>query len=190
MNIGIVVEGDRDGAAYPEIIRKIRPDIQNVRAVVCGDLPRLKRTFIGWIKHFEWHADFAAGKVLVIVDSDCADAAGKEAQLEHAYQQSHFVPSFAVHFHATKCELESWLLADENAVNCVSQNRGKNQRARAVDIELERHRNAKELFFKTLSKAGLPADPQVYKEVAEQVDIERIGRRCPSFALFAAKIRA
>jgi hypothetical protein len=32
MNIGIVVEGDRDRAAYPELIRKIRDDVEIVLA--------------------------------------------------------------------------------------------------------------------------------------------------------------
>jgi hypothetical protein len=32
MNIGIVLEGERDGAAYPELIRKIRDDVEIVLA--------------------------------------------------------------------------------------------------------------------------------------------------------------
>lgn len=97
---------------------------------------------------------------------------------------------FPVHFHATKCEIETWLLADENAINRVSQQRGKNKQVGAVTIQFESHRDAKELFQKVLSNADLPADARVYKEIAAAADIGRIAARCPSFEQFADKVRA
>jgi hypothetical protein len=127
---------------------------------------------------------------MVIIDSDCSDSSAWEAQLTQIFEQSRFVPNFPVHFHATKCEIETWLLADENAVNQASQRRGKNKKVRAVTIQLESHRDAKELFQKILSEAGLPADPQVYKEIACLADIARIAARCPHFHQFVEKVRA
>ena len=44
MNFGIVVEHDRDGGAYEELIKKIREDVENVVPYLCNDVGTLKRT--------------------------------------------------------------------------------------------------------------------------------------------------
>jgi Domain of unknown function (DUF4276) len=106
----------------------------------------------------------------------------------HIFERERFRPEFRVDFHATKCELESWLLADENAVTRVSQERGKNRPARAVNLRLEERRDAKETFQRMLSQAG-PADPAVYRLVARYADLVRIRQRCPSFERFCEKVR-
>jgi hypothetical protein len=189
MNIGIVVEGVSDEAAYPVLIRKVRNDIDTVLAESCGSDSSLTRRFVGWLKHFQWHA-LSIDKALVIVDSDCSDSVARETKLRQVYEESHFVASFPIHFHATRCELETWLLADENAINQVAQRRGKNSQVAAVTVQLEGYRDAKELFQRVLSEARLPADPQVYKEIAGFADVARIIARCPSFRLFANKVLA
>jgi hypothetical protein len=188
MNLGIVVEGFSDSVVYPELIRKIRGDVGTINAKPCGDVIKLKSKFVAWLKHFEWHSGFSFDKALVIIDSDCSDAARLEGLLNQIYEQSHFAPSFPVHFHATKCELETWLLADEGAINQVSQNRGKNKRVRAATIQFESYRDAKELFQRVLSQAGLPADERVYQEIAAAANIGLIAERCPSFRQFANKV--
>jgi hypothetical protein len=189
MNIGIVVEGVSDEAAYPQLIRKVRNDVDVVLAKSCGSDSGLTKRFVGLLKYFHWHA-LSVDKALVIVDSDCSDSFAREAKLRRIYEESHFVASFPVHFHATRCELETWLLADENAINHVAQVRGKNTQVAAVTVQLEGYKDAKELFQKVLSDARLPADPQVYKEIAGFADVARIIARCPSFRLFAEKVLA
>src|SRR5882762_3237489 len=154
MNIGIVVEDERDAAAYSELIRKIRDDVGEVCRIPCRGSGTLKKEFVNWLKYFEWFAPssiHSISKALVILDSDCSDAFIWEERLQMIYAQSHFVPSFPVHFHATKCELETWLLADENAINEVSKRRGKNKQIRPANIEFESYKPAKELFQKRLS---------------------------------------
>jgi len=190
MNFGIVVEDARDGEAYSELIRGIRKDIEQVVPEPCGGTSELIKQFVGWLKHFNWHASYVIHKALVIMDSDCSDASVWEAKLRQMYQRSHFAPSFPVHFHVTKCELETWLLADENAMNQVSQARGKNKHLGPVNIPFETYRDAKELFQKRLSEAELPDTPQVYKEIASFADIQRIALRCPSFQQFIRKVHA
>jgi hypothetical protein len=190
MNIGIVVEGERDRAAYPELIRKIRDDVETVLAEPCGNDVRLMEKFVGWLKHFQWHAEPSVNKALVIRDSDCSDAVVWETKMRQIFEQSGFVPSFPVHFYATKCEIETWLLADENAINQVARNRGKQGPVSAVTIQLESHRNAKELFRQVLSKARLPVDPKVYQEIASAASIDRIAARCPYFQQFVDNVRA
>jgi hypothetical protein len=190
MNIGIVVEGDSDAEAYPQLIRKIRDDIEEILPISCCGVSTLKREFVKWLKYFEWNAPHSIDNALVIMDSDCSEASVWEAQLRQIYEQSHFEPGFPVHFHATKCELETWLLADENAINQVSQQMGKNRKIGAVTIQLESHRDAKELFQEQLSKADLRATARVYQEIAGAADIARIAARCPHFQQFFDKVRA
>jgi len=190
MNIGIVVEGDRDAAAYPELIRKIRDDVGIVLAEPCGNDVRLMEKFVGWLKYFQWHTEISVDKAFVIRDSDCSDPAIWETKLGQTLVQSQFVPSFPVHFYATKCELETWLLADENAINQVARHRGKEGSVPEVSFPLESHRNAKELFQRVLSKARLPVDRKVYQEIASAASIERIAARCPYFQHFVDNVRA
>jgi hypothetical protein len=190
VNIGIVVEGDTDAEAYPQLIRKIRPDIEEILPISCRGASTLKREFVKWLKYFNWYAPHSIDSALVIMDSDCSDASSWETQLKEIYEHSHFEPSFPVHFHATKCELETWLLADENAINQVSQMRGKKKKIGAVTIQFERYRNAKELFQKELWKLGLPVTARVYQEIAIAADVERIAARCPHFSQFVDKVRA
>jgi hypothetical protein len=146
--------------------------------------------FVGWLKHFQWHAEISVDKALVIRDSDCTDPVVWESKMEQILAESHFVPSFQVHFHATKCEVETWLLADENAINHVARSRGKLGSVSKVTIPLESHRNAKELLQQVLSKVRLPADPKVYQEIASAASIDRIAARCPYFRQFADRVRA
>ena len=190
MNWGIVVEGDRDKAAYPELIRKIRNDVGVVLAVPCENDVKLMKHFVGWLKYFEWHAKIHVDKALVIRDSDCEDSIVWERRMGEILERCRFTPRFPVHFHATKCELESWLLADEQAINSVARSRGKAGIVAVVSVQLESHRDAKELFRKGISKVGLPADPKVYQEIAGAASITRIGERCPQFEHFRESVLA
>jgi hypothetical protein len=191
MNFGIVVEDLRDVEAYSQLIRNIRNDIETIASYPCHGNSTLKKQFLKGLKSFKWYAPGspqAIGKALVIVDSDCSDASVWEEHLAEILDRSHFEPGFPVHFHATKCELESWLLADENALSKTSQYRGKNKQLGPANIPFETYRDAKELFQKRLLQAGLPDTPQVYKEIASYSDTERIATRCPGFKLFIKKV--
>ncbi len=190
MKIGILVEGDSDAKTYSQLIRKIRDDVDVPHVIPCGGVGTLKGKFVGWLKYLEWRASPSIDKALVIRDSDCSNPVSLEDELKEILERSHFEPHFSVHFHATKCELETWLLADEDAITQVSQQRGKNKRVAAVTIDLESRKGAKELFRKRLSEADLLATTQVYQEIASVADIERIAAHCPHFRQFMDKVRA
>jgi len=108
---GIVVEGPRDAAVYPVIIRRIRPDIERVVARPCGGIPALPNKFVGWLKHFQY--EHLIDKALVIRDSDWKNPHVLEAELSDRLRKSGFEPTFPVHFYATRSMVETWLLADE-----------------------------------------------------------------------------
>jgi hypothetical protein len=120
---GIIVEGPRDSAVYPAIIRKIRPDVQQVVARPCGGVPALPRKFVGWLKHFQYQ--HSIDKALVIRDSGAKDPRAGEADLNDRLSKSGFKPVFPFHFYATRCMVETWLLADEQAVSKVALSRGE-----------------------------------------------------------------
>jgi uncharacterized protein DUF4276 len=129
-------------------------------------------------------------KALVIRDSDCGDPQSAEDELGATLGGSRFQPTFPVHFYATKCEVETWLLADETAVNVVARQRRKTAAVQAVTGPLEGIRDAKESFRRMLSQARLPADPAVYSEVAAAAQMDRIAERCPYFRQFVERVNA
>jgi hypothetical protein len=187
MTFGIVVEGFADEAAYSTLIRRIRSDVGEVVARVCGGKSRLGQKFVGFLEELQ---SIPIEKALVIRDSDCRDQRQVEDRLEQSLRAASFHPQFRVHFYATSCMLETWLLADEGAVNRVAQQRGKGRSAKPVDDPLEGKRGAKSLFRRMLSQAQLPPDPAVYADVAAVADIERIKQRCPYFRQFIERVNA
>jgi hypothetical protein len=189
MNFGIVVEDNRDAEAYEQLIRKIRGDVENVVSFPCHGVATLKKKFVNGLNYFKYGAPHSIGKALVIMDSDCSEALVWEEKLEQVCQRSRFEATFPVRFHATKCELESWLLVDENAINEVSKLRGQNKQIVAAKIEFESFKHAKELFHQRLLHAGLPADPRVYNVISLHTDIERVVLHCPNFRKFMEKVR-
>ena len=187
MKLGVIAEDSRDCEAYAEFARKIRTDIEHVYPVPCGGVANLKKEFVGYLRYFEYRTE-GVDKVLVIRDSDCGDAAQREQELLEILNNSHYHPPFPVHFYATKCELETWLLADEAAINLVAAKRGKARTIKPIKINFESHKEAKELFLQTLSKVSLPADPAVYREISEVIDIARVRSKCPRFKEFALAV--
>jgi len=190
MIFGIVVEAERDAEVYSTLIRKIRPDAEHVEKRPCGDVVQLRRKFVDWLKNFQWHLEYQVDKALVIRDSDCHDPRSVEDELARILVQSGCQPAFPVHFLATRRMVETWLLADEQAVNEVARRRGKTPSAQAVGDPLEEARKADDLFRRMLSQAHLPAFPAVYGEVAAAAEIDRIAQRCPYFQQFVHKVRA
>jgi hypothetical protein len=186
MVFGIVVEGESDSVVYKALIQRIRPEVDLVLSRPCQSVAGVRKKFVGWLKHFQWHSGHQVGKALVIRDSDCRASRALEDELCRILDQSGFREKLTlpVHFYATKCMVETWLLADESAVNFVAALRGKTRSAQPVADPLEEATNAKALFRRMLSQATLPADPAVYAAVAATANIDRIKQRCPHFQRF------
>jgi hypothetical protein len=191
MRIGLIVEGPSDKEALPTLIRRLRADIEWILPIDCGGVGKgkLKSKFVGFLKGFQWHQG-PIDKALVVRDSDCRDAGELDSELEGILLSSGFKPSFPVHFFAIKCELETWLVADEQAVTRVATRRGKSKHAQQVKVNLETHANPHDLLLRLLSSVGLPADDQVFKEIAEETDLKVLAIRCPYFTQFAARVHS
>lgn len=189
MNLGIIVEGDDDVAVYPVLIRRLDDSVEYVYSRGCGGLSKLKGKFVSFVKEFQRNPNaFRIRKILVIRDSDCNDPGPLEAELQNTLARSGAPKGIDVSFHATKCKLESWLLADENAINLVSQKRGGPGGLAPIPGTLETVRNADDVYSKVLSEVGLQNTGEVMKEIAEKADLATIRGRCPRFRDFAAKV--
>lgn len=81
MRFGIVVEGQCDAAAYPEIIQKLRDDVEDVRADSCGNDVRLMGSFMQRLKVFQWGLAERPNKAMIIRDSDCREGAYWEERM-------------------------------------------------------------------------------------------------------------
>ena len=187
---GIIVEGQRDVAVYRAIIRRIRPDVEQVVARPCGGIPALRKKFVGWLKHFQYHVEHRIDKALVLRDSDWKDPETLEADLKNLLNKSGFTPTFPVHFYATRCMVETWLLADEQALGKASLVRGRTRSIKCVNARLEEIKDPKPLFLAKLSEAGLSADDKVYEEIACAADLDRIAERCWHFYEFRKHVHA
>jgi hypothetical protein len=189
MNAGVVVEGPDDAAVYPILIRRIDPSFERVYPRECTGRQKLKNKFLYFLEEFAGNpAALDIRKVLVIRDSDCNDPERIEQDLQTIFANSNLRLAFSVSFHATKCELETWLLADEDAINTVSARRGSKGRIRRVEIDLENFREPKELYRRTLSQAGLQDTGAVMKQIAQEVRLEVVAARCPRFGEFVQKV--
>jgi hypothetical protein len=184
---GIVVEGQRDVAVYPVIIRKNRPDVEDVVARPCGGVTEIPKRFVGLLRGFEYKS---IDKALLIRDSDWKDPQTSEEDLSGRLNQSGFKPTFPFHFYATRCMVETWLLADQQAVSKIALSRGGTRSIKAVNKRLEEIMDPKVPFRAMLSQAGLPDDEKVYEGIASAADLDKIAERCPRFAEFRTYVHA
>ena len=189
MNLGVVVEGPSDRATYPVLIRRIRNDIGTLQVRDCGGRFKLKEAFPYFLEEFQRNHAWGIKAAFVIRDSDCKPSQKIENDLSKTLDASGFMPNFSVNFFAAKCDLETWLLVDQDAINEVSRRRGKNKQVVPVQFEFESEK-AKEVFRSQLSKASLRPVPDVYRDIATSLDLDRVASTCPSFQRFISKVRA
>lgn len=185
MSLGLIVEGKYDVEPYRHWIRKVRRDVGEIPARPCNR--KVKTKFIGFLQELDRNPAWQIQKAIVIADSDCGPPDALVAQVTRKLERS--MPNFPVHVFAIRCKLETWLLADEAAINQVAQDRGKAERILRIPGPLETN-GAKQRFHRALSNVGLPADERVYSEIAAHSRIEVIRERCPQFREFKRLVHA
>lgn len=192
MNVGIVVEGPSDEAAYRELIPRIRSDIRELQIRPCGGKSSLAHGFVNFLEEFQRNAAWQINLALVIRDSDCFPPQPIEKKLRNILAASGFKPKFGVEFFATPCMVESWLLSDLDAVRAVAANRGHGIPIAPLNIEIQNANSVedKDVFPKVLTYFGLPATPTVYGEVAARAALAMIGNRCNYFREFSKRIKS
>lgn len=192
MNMGVVVEGPSDEAAYRKLIPRIRSDIGELQIRPCGGKSKFLHGFVNFLKEFQRNPAWQINLALVIRDSDCYPPQPIEKKLGNILAASGFKPKFGVAFFATPCMVESWLLSDLDAVRTVAANRGHPAPVAPLNIEIANASSAedKDVFAQVLAHFGLPATPPVYGEVSATADLTMIGNRCHYFRVFSRRIKA
>ena len=176
---GIVVEGDYDSAALPEIIKKCLSSDIEIIARPCGDKSQLMKKFPGFLEAFRYAKGGApVDKALVIRDADNKNPDELLKKMKSKIAGRNYL-DFEVKFIIIVQELETWLLADENAISKVS---GKT--VSRVNEDLESISHPKEKLWDILFVAGLPYTAEVARKIAKESDIFRIENRCPKFKEF------
>jgi len=186
---GIVVEGEDDGGVFEEIIGKICPEAHDTRVRIAGGRVQVMKKFVGLLRGLE-HVTSQGGpvqKALVIRDADCKDPAVIEAQMKTSAVGHPFSFPAGVSFHVVKQEMETWLLADPDAINRVAASRCKRSVPRVPD-PLEGIQDAKGKLMAVLSQAGLNYTAAVCREIAKEIDLTKLRTRCPSFQAFEQKV--
>lgn len=181
---GIVVEGNYDKIALSEIIRKCISNDIEILAYTCASKGPLMNKFKGFLELFNLQhtkQGMTIDKVLVIRDADNKNPVELMEKMGNKIAGRTY--RFEVKFVIIVQELETWLLADEEAISRVTQTRSGKTVAR-VNEDLESIIQPKERLYKLLSDAHVPYTEAVAQEIAKESDISKIEYRCPRFKEF------
>ena len=170
--VGLVVE-DEHTEAIKEIGKKlgIKPIIRRQRG----------RINVRKASAFASELLRSCEKVIILGDADCNEE-GERERLQRIYGLLPEGLRERVHICIVVHELESWLLADENA---ISKRLGKN--VRAVPNPESIH-DAKE-YLEGLFEKGGKNQHLLAEEIAKHVNVEKLREKCASFADFERKVR-
>ncbi len=190
MNVGLVVEGPTDEAAYGKLIQRIRNNIGVLQVRPCGGKSRLKNCFVGHLKEFQRNTAWQIDAAFILRDSDCHPPLQIEQQLQDVLNASGFTPNFPVEFFATPCMLESWLISDIAAIRTVAGGRGANSEADLEHLLItpQHSANDDDAFDRVLIQLGLPRTPAVYAEIASAADFTLVRQRCGYFREFCRRV--
>jgi uncharacterized protein DUF4276 len=189
---GIVVEGPYDSPFYEVIIKRICPAITSVVSREAGNKAMLMNRLPGLLRSLQY-ASAAGGpvrRVIAIRDTDGKDPAAVEADMLQRLSGQAFVFPRGVMCHATHQEMETWLLADINAINRTAQillgttRRTASRPAGSPEAVV----NAKEKLQDILTDVGLLYDAATCTLIAQEIDLAVLRAYCPSFRRFEPKV--
>jgi hypothetical protein len=184
---GIVVEGVYDSAVYVPIIQKLSPNAPVV-ARECEGRPNLMKTFPGLLKTFEHEiAGRPVDMAIVIRDTDGKNPEEIEARMHEKIASRVYPFPLNVRFFAIPQAMEAWLLADIEALNSVSLRRGGKRVTKVPDNPEDLH-NPKASLRQLLSDHNLPYTTALAREIAEQIDLNRLSQVCPRFRIFSKRV--
>ena len=188
--IGLIVEGHYDAAVLETLARRVAQSPVTLYVRPCGGKARLKQKFPGYLRNFEHvHHGKPVDKALVVCDADQKPPDKVRESLSQRVEHLARPRAGNLHFCIVRQELETWLLADENAINSVASERGGHARVPPVQEHLESIGDPKTRLHNLLSMAGLVATPAVYQQIASRLDLETLRQRCPSFWEFEQAVR-
>lgn len=162
-SIGLVVEGLYDEAVLRVLATRLVPAGVNVHTRPCGGKARLLQKFVGFLKKLEFvEGGRPAEKALIVCDADGRDCQQARQRLEQKVRGRSLRFPAGVHFCVVRQEVETWLLADEQAVCSAAKNRGGKQ-VTGLREPLEEILDAKGRFHDLLARAGLEPTLAIYE---------------------------
>lgn len=185
---GLIVEGPYDESVLSELVRRIISPNLRVIALPCGGVSKLLTKFPGYLVYLEhaWN-DKPVDKAFVIRDWSGPDLASAEREMAQKIEGRRFSFPHTVQFCAVRQEMETWLLADAEAINIVADSR-EGRHVSPVQGELEEISDPKARLVDLLSDAKLPYDAKVCGEIAQRTSLDRLRYRCASFRSFEEKV--
>ena len=185
---GLIVEGEADQRVFEHLIRKVNSPDAAVYPLSCGGVERLMKEFPDLLRRFEYaHDSGPVDGALVIRDCDNKSALDVLEQMKKRLGNRTFRFPRGVELCAISRKLDSWLLADENAINAVSLSRRGKRIARVNEV-IEDIAWPKEHLQRLLSEAKLNYTSVVLGEIAAEISLKQLEYRVPSFVSFKRSV--
>jgi hypothetical protein len=175
---GLIVEGEYDAAALTELIRRCAAGNIQVIPRQCAQKGSLMKKFPAYLQELHWaNQGQAVDKALVIRDADGKNPGELIARMETSIVSRSY--PFPVKFVVIMQELETWLLADHDALSQVAP-----RSISEIRGPLESILDPKRRLQSILSDAGIAYTAEVARKIAAAANLERIEYRCPTFRTF------
>jgi hypothetical protein len=174
----IVGEGEIDIKVLPIFIKKIISGNPSCKPKKAGNKTKVLQKFPKWLNAF---CNRGIDKTIVVVDQD--DDCIKDIFLKMKNNIDGEKHDFTVKFHIIEKEIEAWLLADEIAISSVV-----NKNINRIAGNLEDIKKAKEKLQQILSGANKVYTTELASKIANKVNIDTIGNRCPGFKRFQQSV--
>ena len=131
--------------------------------------------------------EIAGGPVdmaIIIRDADGKDPEEVEARMRAKVHGRHYPFRLGVRFHAVCQAMDAWLLADVKAINAAVQGKGGNCVTKSHD-DPDGLLKPKEWLRKLLEDHKVGYTAAVCGVIAQELDLEVLGQKCPRFRVFA-----
>lgn len=180
---GLVGAGNYDVAVLETVLKRLRPDLEEIVVRRCGNDYRVTTTLKARLQEFNrLRAISRLDKAIVVKDSHRASPERELEKFREAIDPRNY--PFPVEFAVAVRALESWLLADHVALSKVAGERGTQHQYPAPDRSPELLPNPKGRLTELLAEAQVPYTEAVAVRLAEVTALERIEQLCPSFTQF------
>jgi hypothetical protein len=185
---GLIVEGEADKNVFDQLIRKVNSPDASIYPLTCGGVGRFMKMFPDLLLSFKYmHNGGSVDGALVIRDCDNKSAQDVLSRMQEKLGNRTYNFPRGIEFCVVNRNLDSWLLADERAINEVSRARQGRPVAR-VNETIEEITHPKERLQGILNEAKLVYTPAVLGEIAAAINLQDLEYRVPSFVSFKESV--